>query len=86
MSSVPLKVLVSLVSVVSLFVFPWQVTLLSTIVASVFVPPIAVCVGILADVLYGNNITPYFGTLLGLVLSCLGFFVHQFLKTRIMSA
>jgi hypothetical protein len=73
-------------ALLSVILFPWQITLLVSAIGSVFVPPLAVVIGMLADVLYGHTGSPYLGTDIGLALSVGGFFVHQFLKTRIMSA
>lgn len=73
-------------ALISLFIFPWQVSLVAIFLAALSLPPAGLMLGLLADVVYfvpGAAFVPYF-SLLGLVASVLAALVHRFVKTRIM--
>ncbi len=83
--TVVVSVVFIFIAVLAPFLFPWQFSILVSIVASAFFPPAPLLTGMLLDVLYGGaRSIPYF-TALGLVLGVLAYFVQQFVKTRIMS-
>ncbi len=84
----PLRILTIVLSILALlapFFFPWQFALGVGILAAAFFPPIVILTGTFIDVLYfGTKTFPYF-TLLGIIFSLISYFVHQFIKTRIIS-
>ncbi|HWH06967.1 MAG TPA: hypothetical protein VNU47_00335 [Candidatus Paceibacterota bacterium] len=79
------KVIVVVLALLAPFLFPWQLTLLLALIASYFVPGVALVVGALMEALYGTFGIPY-----ALILGVLGFigalFVQRFVKARIMGA
>lgn len=78
------RILLSVVALFTPFLFPWQLAALFTIFITLFVPIIAIPVGVLFDTLYyGSYGFPYF-TIAGIVLAIAAYFVQQFVKTRIM--
>lgn len=80
-----IRIVLSILPLVSLFVFPWQLTALLAVVASAVFPPILLIVGVLFELLYGVSGIPY-----ALILGTIGFiiarFVRFFVKTRIIEA
>lgn len=75
-----------LIALLSLFIFPWQVSVVAIAGASLLVPPAGLALGIIADLVYftpGSAFMPYF-SLFGL--ACFGgaLLVQRFVKTRIM--
>ncbi len=72
-------------AIVAPLYIPWYLAILLAAFAAGFVPPIAIVVGLIFDLLYypGNGL-PYF-TILGVLGAAIAFFVHRFVKTRIMS-
>ncbi|MDB5265120.1 MAG: hypothetical protein JWN64_691 [Parcubacteria group bacterium] len=73
-------------ALLSAFFFPWPVTLIVTLVASYFMPPVALGIGVLCDLLYfvpGPGQYPM-ATILGVVGLVFMFLVQGFVKTRIM--
>lgn len=77
-----LRWMVILAAFVAPFFFPFPFTLLLAFLASLFVPPVALGVGVLVDLLYYSSGLPT-GTVWGLGLFILGFFVRRFIKARI---
>lgn len=80
-----MKYSVALAAFFSPFVFPFPATILLSLAASIFFPPVALLAGLLTDFLYytpGASAWPVASTL-GLFLSVLGLFVRRFLKARI---
>lgn len=76
----------SLIALISLFIFPWQVALVAILAASLMVPPAGLLLGLIADLVYyspGAAFMPYF-TLYGIFSFALSLLVHRFVKTRIM--
>jgi hypothetical protein len=84
----PLRVFTIILSALALlapFFFPWPFALGIGILASIFFPPVVILTGTFIDVLYfSSKVFPYF-TILGFVLSLISYFVHHFIKTRIIS-
>ncbi len=79
------RILATILALISPFVFPWVVTLVTAALASVVFPPLGIVVGIMMDILYNSPATgiPY-ATIIGALVSGIGYVVHQFIKTRIM--
>jgi hypothetical protein len=71
-------------SIVSLFVFPWILTILLMFGAGLVFPPAPFFIGILADFLYYPGHGWYSASLTGLLISVITFGVQHFVKTRIM--
>lgn len=70
---------------ISLFFFPWPLTVLLTLGSGVLVPLVPLALGLLADALYwapGAGMPFY--TLTGALITVLAFFVHARLWARIM--
>ncbi|MDQ1299860.1 MAG: hypothetical protein QG636_528 [Patescibacteria group bacterium] len=81
-----IRAMTSLIALISLFIFPWQIALVAIFAASLMVPPAGLALGLIADLVYYSPeaaFMPYF-TLFGLLSSVLSFLVHRFVKTRIM--
>ncbi len=78
--------MVPVVALLSLFIFPWQVSLVCVFVAALFVPPAGLALGIIADLVYytpGSAFVPYF-SVFGLASFGISLLVQRFVKTRIM--
>lgn len=69
-------------SILSLFVFPWPMTLTLGFIASLFFPPLALVLGVAAEFLYGAHGVPY-AVLVGAVASIIAFVLRGFVKERI---
>lgn len=81
------EVLAIVIALASPLLFPWPLTLALVAVASVILPPLGILAGILTDALYYTPpVSIPYASLIGLLLSVLGYFVHRFIKTRIMTA
>ena len=79
-----IRIALCILAVLSPFFFPWPYALVIGFVAALFFPPIALIVGVLIDALYfGGSGLPLF-TLYGIIGAAMAYFVHQFVKTRIM--
>lgn len=81
-----MRAMTSLLALLSLFIFPWQVALVAILAASLMVPPAGLALGLIADLVYytpGAAFAPYF-TLFGVLSFGLSLLVHRFVKTRIM--
>ncbi len=81
-----IRAMTSLIPLISLFIFPWQVALVAIFAASLMVPPAGLAFGLIADLVYyspGVAFVPYF-TLFGIFSFVLSLLVHRFVKTRIM--
>lgn len=80
------RALAVVIALVSPFLFPSVVTFLVVLVAACIEPLVGVVAGILTDLLYATPGMHFpYATVLGGVLSLIGLFVQQFVKTRIMS-
>lgn len=80
-----LRLIVPAFALVSLFIFPWPVSLVGILAASFLLPPAGIALGILMDLLYylpGTAFFPYF-TLYGAFATGLALLVRRFVKTRI---
>ncbi len=83
-----MRALTAGLALISLFWFPWLVTLVLMFVASLFFPFSGIIIGILADGVYGASVTsgiPY-GTLAGVLAFVCGVVFQRFGKARIMGA
>ena len=81
-----MRAMTSLIALMSLFIFPWQVALVAILAASLMVPPAGLALGPIADLVYyspGAAFMPYF-TLFGILSFAVSLLVHRFVKTRIM--
>lgn len=77
--------LFTLLSFISVILFPWLLTVLLTLGVSIFEPLVPLAIGIFADTLY---YTPQAGalplfTIYGAIVTALSFFVRSQLKTSI---
>jgi len=72
-------------SLVAPFTVPWQYAIVLGIAASYFFPPIALVLGTLFEVLYGQGGLPY-AFVTGAAVAAVMFGVRRFVKTRIMDA
>jgi len=73
-----------LLALLSLFIFPWQVSVVALFAASLFVPLAGVILGVIADLVYytpGSAFFPYF-SLFGFASFGIALLVHRFVKTR----
>lgn len=80
-----LRVLLVLLSLLAPFFVPWPFALLLGLIASYFVPPLAVVLGVLFEVLYGAGGIPY-AALIGAVSCAILYGVRHIVKARIMDA
>lgn len=69
----------------SVFFFPYQATIVLSLVASLYFPPTALLVGILSDFLYYTYPAFPSATATGVALSVGAYFVRRFIKARIIS-
>lgn len=75
-----------LLALVSPVLFPAAFAAVIVLIASLFVPPVGLLAGALTDALYYTpSVSIPYATLAGLCVSVLGYVVHQFIKTRIIS-
>lgn len=80
------RALAGLAALLSLFIFPWQVSAVIILAAALLFPPAGIGLGLIADLVYwipGVAFLPYF-SLFGIVCTGLSLLVHRFVKTRIM--
>ena len=80
-----LHVLLVLLALLAPFFVPWPFALVLGLIASYFVPPLAVVLGVLFEVLYGVGGVPY-AALIGAISCGLLYGVRHIVKTRIMDA
>lgn len=78
-----MRIVVIGLSVLSLFLFPWPMTLTLGFIASLFFPPTALVLGVAAEFLYGAHGVPY-AVLVGAVVSIIAYVLRGFVKERIM--
>ncbi len=79
-----LQIIATILALLGPFFFPWQFALIIACIIAFFIPPVILIVGFLLDVLYFSGPElPYF-TLIGILGAIITYFVHQFVKTRIM--
>ena len=80
-----MRAMPTILALMALFVFPWQVSLVAVFAASLFMPAAGIALGVIADIVYyipGAPFIPYF-TLFGLAATGSALLVHRFVKTRI---
>jgi len=80
-----IRILSIIFAALSLFWFPWPLTIALIILAAAYEPIAATGLGILADVLYfahGSYAFPYM-TLIGLIITIAAIFVRKFVEARI---
>ncbi len=74
-------------AVLSLFIFPWPLTIAFMFCAGLVFPPAPLFIGVFADFVYypgfGTGVWPH-ATLIGFGLSVITYSVQHFVKTRIM--
>lgn len=78
----------SVFALISLFIFPWPVSLALIAAAAFLFPASGIALGVLADILYYSPdvaFLPYF-SIYGALLTGLSLLVRRFVKTRIMEA
>ena len=78
---------VLLVTLLSFFWLPWQLTVLLMIVSSVFFPLAGVVFGVLFDVIYApvGFVDVPLGIVWGAAATMLGYGIERFIRARIMS-
>lgn len=79
-----LRIFFAIFPFVSLFFFPWTMTLIASFAAGLVFPPLALVVGVLVDVLYSPGEGWLVGTLWGIGLMLAAYGVRYFVRTRIM--
>jgi len=79
-----IKIFFAIFPFVSLFFFPWPMTLITAFVAGIVFSPLALIAGVLVDVLYSPGEGLFIGTLWGAGLTVLAYGVRYFVRTRIM--
>lgn len=80
-----LKIFFAAFPFVSLFFFPWPMTLIASFAAGLVFPPLALIIGILVDVLYSPGTGWHLiGTFTGLIVTALAYGVRYFVRTRVM--
>lgn len=80
-----MRVMPTVIALIALFVFPWQVALALVVFAALAMPAAGVALGVIADIVYyvpGAAFMPYF-SLFGVVATVVSILVHRFVKTRI---
>lgn len=78
-----LRVVLAVAAVLSVFLFPWPLTILLTLIAGFFWPPIALAVGILYELFYAPGTTLPWALIIGVIGTIILLFVQEFVKTRI---
>lgn len=80
-----MRAMPTILALIALFVFPWQVSMVALFVAALFMPAAGIALGVIADIVYyvpGAFFVPYF-TLFGAGATIASVLVHRFVKTRI---
>lgn len=75
---------VIVIALLSLFWLPWSISLILMFFSGLVFPPLALALGVLADLLYYPGHGLPWATLDGLVLALISAAVRHFVKTRIM--
>jgi len=78
------RTILIVLALITPFVMPWQFALIVGVAASYFVPPLALVLGVLFEVLYGAGGFPT-ALVAGIIICALMFGVRHFVKARIMS-
>lgn len=80
-----MRIMPAVVALLTIFMLPWQVSLVAVLGAALFIPMAGIALGVVADLVYyvpGAAFIPYF-TLFGLCATGASFLVQRFVKTRI---
>jgi uncharacterized membrane protein len=80
-----MRAMPTILALIALFVFPWQVSVVAVVFAALFMPAAGIALGVIADIVYyvpGASFMPYF-TLFGAGATIASVLVHRFVKTRI---
>ncbi len=80
-----IRIALVLLALAAPFFMPWAYAVMLAIAASAFIPPVALIVGILFEILYGIGAVPY-AFIIGAVGMALMYGVRSFVKARIMGA
>lgn len=80
-----IRVVLTILALIAPFVFPWPLTAVLALLASYFLPPVALLVGALMEFLYGVGGVPY-ALIAGLLGSLFMYGVQKLVKARIMGA
>ncbi len=70
----------------SVFFFPYSVTLIGMGILAFFIPAVTLCVGILVDLLYAGSMHLPIGTLTAAGFITLAYIVRTFTRSHILSA
>lgn len=82
-----LRLTALILAIIGIFAFPWPLAAAFVVIASLFVPPVALIAGVLFDTLYyvpGAYMVPLY-TILGLIAFIICEAVHGFAKARIIT-
>lgn len=82
--SVPVRAALIVIALLSIFWLPWAITLVLMFLSGLVFPPLALILGILADLLYYPGHGFFWASFDGLLLTLLSAAVRHFVKTRIM--
>ena len=80
-----MRIVVPAIALLSVFWFPWPLTLILLFVASLFVPLSGLLIGVLADVVYGASLVsgiPY-GTVAGIIAFVVGILLQRYGKAHL---
>ncbi len=80
-----MRLAVPVIAVLSVFWFPWSLTMVLLFAASLFVPLSGLVIGVLADVVYGASLVsgiPY-GTVVGIAAFVAGSLLQRYGKAHI---
>ncbi len=80
-----MRIVVPAIALLSVFWFPWPLTLILLFAASLFVPLSGLLIGVLADVVYGASLVsgiPY-GTLAGIIAFVVGTLLQRYGKAHL---
>ncbi len=72
--------LLTILAVVSAFLFPWPLTLVLALISAISEPLVPLAVGMLIDTLYYSGGWPL-GTILGALATSIALFIHSRLRT-----
>ena len=78
------KVALGIFACLSPLLFPWQLVLLITLIASWYFPWTAMMVGVIEDMLYAPDVLSHTGFFIGVGVSLIVLGVRYLFKTRIM--
>jgi len=79
------KFVFAVFAILAPFLMPWPYAVALAVAAASFMPPVALIVGILFEVLYGTGAVPY-AFIIGIAATALMYGVRSFVKARIIGA